>query len=81
MALGWQRKFKEPIVHDGGRKKLATLGEAAQFISRKFGGVTRSATLEAAVDALITAAETGKALDIATAKSKIELVLRQRHML
>lgn len=76
----YDRKLARVIVLEDG-SRLRTLLDAAQLLSDKFSTVTAWGTLEAALEAVMRAAETGKHADVISATDLIERVLRARHLL
>jgi hypothetical protein len=77
----YRRKLARSLtLHDG--NKLVTLRDAANTLLYVFGSAdTRSGELDHASRRLLTAAESGKSVDIRAATDQIERVLRARRLL
>jgi len=79
MAVDWTLPLTRPLPLKGGRR-LQTLWDAAELITRRFGNVSQDAVLEHAVRLILCAAETGTEDDLRIATDQIALVL-QLHQL
>jgi len=81
LRTNYRRKLAHVVVLADGAK-LVTLRDAANALLDVFTSVNApSGVLDHAIGSLLTAAETGKRADIATATDAIERVLRTRRLL
>lgn len=80
MAVDWTLPLTRPLPLKGGRR-LRTLWDAAELITRRFGNVTQDAVLEHAIVLLLRAAETGTQADRKAATDQVALVPRLNVMM
>jgi hypothetical protein len=74
----WDLPLSRVLTPRGAR--LATLREAAEFLSARFGNVLQCAVLERAIELLMAAAESGKPKDRKAATDQLAIVLEvHRH--
>lgn len=76
----WDRRLPDTLRTKRGRT-AGTLREAAQLLADSFDRSYRSAGLDAAAEALIRAAQTGKRDDVLTAVDMVRRTLESRHLI
>ena len=75
--MRWDLPFKTPIAADG--RSLATLRDAAEYLSARLGSV-HNAAVEGAAEDLMAAAESGRAGDVAAAREQMVRALEARYL-
>jgi hypothetical protein len=76
--MRWDLPFETPIAAEG--RALATLRDAAEYLSERLGSV-RSAAVEGAAEDLMAAAESGKAAAVAAAREQTVRALHARYLI
>jgi len=76
--MRWDLPFKTPIAAEG--RALATLRDAAEYLTERLGGVRNAAVEGAAVD-LMAAAESGRADVVAAAREQTMRALHARYLI
>ena len=76
--MRWDLHFTPPIAAEG--RSLATLRDAAEYLSARLGSV-RSAAVEGAAEDLMAAAESGHAADVAAARAQMVRALEGRYLI
>jgi hypothetical protein len=77
-ALSWELPLARPVEVTDRQVPLRTLRDAGSYLSASFHGVGADDALVATVEMLMTAAETGQAVEEATEQLEIFLLARRR---
>lgn len=76
--MRWDQPFDQPIAAEG--RELATLRDAALYLTERLAGL-QSAALEGAAEDLMAAAESGDAGDVAAARAQTMRALHARYLI
>lgn len=76
--MRWDLPFETPIAAEG--RALATLRDAAEYLTARLGGV-HAAVVDGAAEDLMAAARSGRAGDVAAAREQVMRALHARYLI